>query len=194
MSDVLSSLYIILMGNLIGAVVGIGGGMLLGKKNIMHYIFDLLKGIPSIILFPIAIMFFGVGNFSRIFIIFWSAFFINIITSYKGLFYDTDEEVIEASQIDGLNKIQIMFYVRLPNALIAILYGIKNAIAVSFLSIMSVEMLGAVKGIGYKIFFNYNIFNYPEMYKWIMIASSITLILNIILDIAIKITNKKLYH
>lgn len=192
-SDILSSLLIIVVGNLLGVFLGVGVSLILGKKNAMHYIFDLLKGIPNVALFPIALILFGIGDMSRIAIIFWSSFFINIISAYKGLFHDIDKEVVEASYIDGAGKFKTMIKVRLPNALISILYGVKNSIAVSFVSLMSIEALGADRGIGYRIFYYYNLFDYKEMYKWIAIASFMTLILNVLLDLIIKKVRIRLY-
>ena len=188
-SHLLSTLKILCIGIGIAVVLGITVGILIDMseliKGLTTPVIELLRNIPSITLFPIILVIFGIGDFSRIFIIFWTATPPVIISTIYGL-RNIDKEIINASEVFGANKLQRMIYIKFPLAMLEILNGIKIAIVNGFVAIVVAEMLGASKGLGYMVLWATNSFKYNETYAYIIIIAVVGFMANMIMSVIIK--------
>ena len=188
-SHLLSTLKILCIGIGIAVVLGITVGILIDMseliKGLTTPVIELLRNIPSITLFPIILVIFGIGDFSRIFIIFWTATPPVIISTIYGL-RNIDKEIINASEVFGANKLQRMIYIKFPLAMLEILNGIKIAIGNGFVAIVVAEMLGASKGLGYMVLWATNSFKYNETYAYIIIIAVVGFMANMIMGVIIK--------
>lgn len=188
-SHLLSTLKILCIGIGIAVVVGITVGILIDMseliKGLTTPVIELLRNIPSITLFPIILVIFGIGDFSRIFIIFWTATPPVIISTIYGL-RNIDKEIINASEVFGANKLQRMIYIKFPLAMLEILNGVKIAIGNGFVAIVVAEMLGASKGLGYMVLWVTNSFKYNETYAYIIIIAVVGFMANMIMSVIIK--------
>ena len=188
-SHLLSTLKILCIGIGIAVVLGITVGILIDMseliKGLTTPVIELLRNIPSITLFPIILVIFGIGDFSRIFIIFWTATPPVIISTIYGL-RNIDKEIINASEVFGANKLQRMIYIKFPLAMLEILNGIKIAIGNGFVAIVVAEMLGASKGLGYMVLWATNSFKYNETYAYIIIIAVVGFMANMIMSVIIK--------
>lgn len=184
-----ATLKILLIGIGCAIVFGIAVGILIDLcdtvKQMITPLIELFRNIPSITLFPILLVAFGIGDMSRIFVIFWTSAPAIILSTVYGL-RTIDATIIEASQSFGANKLQIMWLIKLPLALPEILNGIKIAIGSGFVAIVVAEMLGASKGLGFMVLWTTNSFKYHETYAYILIIAIIGAMANWIMSKIIK--------
>lgn len=193
--NLLSTLKIVLIGISIGAVVGIALSVLIDLsttfKKIVTPLIEFFRNIPSITLFPILLVMYGIGDTARIFIIFWTATPAIIISTVFGL-RTINKSVIEAAQSFGANKWQIMWQIKLPLAIPEILNGIKIGIGSGFVAIVVAEMLGASKGLGFMVLWSTNAFKYNETYAYIIIIGLVGAIVNYGMNVIIKLYERKI--
>lgn len=164
-------------------------------SNTIRYIFnplvELFRNVPSITLFPILLVIYGIGDFSRIFVIFWTAYPSILLSTLYGL-RTIDKAVIEAAKIEGANEWQIMRYVKIPLAFSEVLNGTKIGIGSGFVAIVVAEMLGASKGLGYMVLWSTNSFKYAETYAYIIIIALVGLLFNSLMSLIIKKYEKEI--
>ena len=193
--NLFSTLKIVVIGIGAGTAVGIALSVLIDLnktvKKIITPLIEILRNIPSITLFPILLVMYGIGDTARIFIIFWTATPAIIISTVFGLRM-IDESVIEAAQSFGANKWQIMWKIKLPLAFPEILNGIKIGIGSGFVAIVVAEMLGASKGLGFMDLWSTNAFKYNETYAYIMIIGLVGAIVNYGMGVVIKRYERKI--
>lgn len=174
--SLLSTVKLVVVGVLLATVVGIVVAFLMSLndniKNIIIPIVECLRNIPAITLFPMLLVIFGIGDSSRIFVIFWTAYPSIVIQTFYGL-NNIERSIIEAAQNCGASKLQTYRYIRFPLAVFDILNGVRIAIGAGFIAIVVAEMLGATKGLGYMILWCTNSFKYPETYAYIVLVAAI---------------------
>lgn len=191
--DIGETVLAILIGDAIAIVIGILIGVLQDLSTHFAYlvspIFSMLKHIPPISLFPILILVAGISIWSRVIAIFLVVVFTVTYATKKAL-DDVDECLIEASHVFGCNKIQTLIRVKLPIAFPVILTGIINSIVASFFSICGIEMIGAGKGIGFRILFFSNTMDFVGCYVYIIVLMCI----GFLLTISLKKIQKMFYR
>lgn len=115
-----------------------------------NYIIEFTRNIPPISLIPILILWFGIGEFTKIIVIILAAFFPIFINIKKGIL-SCDKRLLEVGQIFGFNNKEILRKIILPQAVPDILIGMKIGLGYSWRAIIGAEMIAASKGIGYYI-------------------------------------------
>src|SRR5262249_52968903 len=89
LADVSISMVRILVGFAVGSLAGIATGVLLGRIRLLHELFDpiieLLRYLSPTAMIPIAVIWFGIGEMSKYFLIFWGTFFIVVINTVAGV-------------------------------------------------------------------------------------------------------------
>ncbi len=145
----------------------------------------MLRNIPSITLFPILLVMYGIGDASRVFVIFWTAFPPIMMSSFHGL-QGVDKGVVEAGYALGMNDAQVMKYVKLPIAMPTVLNGVRIGTGSGFVAIVVAEMLGATSGIGYMVLWTTNSFRYPETYVYILVIGVVGSAVNYVMEKAEK--------
>lgn len=146
-------------------------------------IVGMLRNIPSITLFPILLVIYGVGDASRVFVIFWTAFPPILLSSIRGM-SSVDDGLIEAARALGMTKAQAMMYVQIPLSMPQIVNGIRIGTGSGFVAIVVAEMLGATSGIGYMVLWTTNSFRYPETYVYILLIGIMGTAVNSIMEAA----------
>lgn len=187
--NLFSTLKIVLIGVSLGVTIGIVLGVLMDLSerisNTVSPLIDMLRNIPSITLFPILLVLYGIGDGARIFVIFWTACPAVVLATVHGL-KSVDNSIVEAAQVFGANKLQIMRKIKLPLAMPEILNGIKIGTGSGFVAIVVAEMLGASKGLGFMVLWATNSFKYDETYAYIIIIALIGAMVNFIMNIIIN--------
>lgn len=193
--NMLSTLKIVLIGVFIASVSGIAIGVLMDLstmiRNMINPLVEMLRNIPSITLFPILLVIFGIGDSSRIFVIFWTSCPAVILSTIYGL-RSIEKSIIEAAQSSGANKLQTMRYIKIPLAMPEILNGIRIGIGSGFVAIVVAEMLGATNGLGYMVMWSTNAFKYGETYAYILIIALTGAAVNWIMSAVIKRYERKI--
>jgi ABC-type nitrate/sulfonate/bicarbonate transport system permease component len=152
LDDVAISMTRVVVGFVTGSLAGIFTGVLLGRIRLLHDLFDpiieLLRYLSPTAMIPIAVIWFGIGEFSKYFLIFWGTFFIVVINTTAGV-WRTPIARQRAAECLGANQLQIFVLVVIPSAVPYIVTGMRVAMASSFMSIIPAEILAADSGIGY---------------------------------------------
>ncbi len=149
-----SSVQITLIGYFLGCLVGVPLGIAMAWYKpvdlFVRPLFDVLKPIPGIAWVPLFIVFFGIGIFSKVAVIFISVLISVVINSYAGI-KQTKDVHLWVGQCFGATRQQMLFRIAIPTALPYIMTGLRIALSAGWLSIVGAEMLGATKGLGFMI-------------------------------------------
>ena len=170
------------VGFMIGSILGVASGLILGKFKPIYTFFsayiEFLRSIPVLSLFPLFLLFFGIGNVSKIMIAAWSSFFIVIIPTIYGVTH-IPQIKITVAELFGANKKQEFFHVILPAALPEILAGLRIGISISLIAVIVTEMFtGTKEGIGKYIYDAGLIYATDKLYAGIAFAGLLGLIIN----------------
>ncbi len=148
------SLFRIVTGFLLGSLVAIPIGLLIGTNLTARQVFDpyihFLRFIPALALTTLFLVWFGVGETSKILLVMYSTAFVVVMNTATGV-VTTHRNKILAAKTLGASRWQIFWLVTVPAAVPSMYVGMRIALAGSFLVIVAVEMLAAESGLGYLI-------------------------------------------
>ncbi len=135
-------------GSALAVVLGVLLGRILVLNELLDPIIELLRYLSPTAMIPIAVIWFGIGEMSKYFLIFWGTFFIVLINTTAGVMR---APVIRqrAAECLGASRLQIFLLVVVPSAAPYIVTGMRIAMASSFMSIIPAEILAADSGIGF---------------------------------------------
>lgn len=188
-NDILASLGRVLTGFSLAAIVGVSFGLLFAWQQLARRIFnpliELARPIPPIAWIPFAILVFGLGNTSAVFIVFLGAFFPILISTYLGAtrLSRTHRNTCLNYDIRGLSYIKnVLFFQSLPG----IMSGLQTGIGMAWMSVIAAELIGAQSGLGYLIQNNRLLLRIDYVMAGMLIIGIIGLSLNLIIKIADK--------
>jgi NitT/TauT family transport system ATP-binding protein len=142
------------VGFLTGAAVAILIGLLTGRyaivSNFLTPIFQLLRPIPPIAFVPIVILWFGLTEWGKWFLVFWGVFFTVWVATHLGV-HRADPALVRAARSLGASDRLLIRDVILPSALPTIFVGLRTAISISFYTLVAAELAGAFAGLAYRI-------------------------------------------
>ena len=134
--------------------VGLPVGLITGRSRIIDAMIDpfitVFNATPRLIFLPLFILWFGIGMWSKIMIVFVGAVFPLLINTYEGV-KNADRVLINVVRSFGANEWQIMKIVVLPNSVPYIIVGLRLAIGRAVLGVVVGEFFGASKGLGFMI-------------------------------------------
>jgi NitT/TauT family transport system permease protein len=139
-----------LIASAIAIPIGIGIGWSKEIETLLNSVIQILRPIPPIAWIPFALLWFGLGLESEVFIIFIGAFFpilLNTIDGVKGV----EKVFIETAYTLGADERQVLTNVVLQASLPGIFTGLRTGIGVGFMSTIAAEMIAARSGLGYLI-------------------------------------------
>ncbi|WP_249781031.1 ABC transporter permease subunit [Bradyrhizobium sp. dw_78] len=136
----------------IGASIGFALGTFVGFSRIAEAAIDrsvqMIRAIPFLALLPLVIVWLGVGEAEKIFLVALGVTFPIYINTILGI-RQVDPKLVELGRIQGLNALQLIRRVVLPGALPSILTGVRYALATAWLALVVAETIGAQSGIGF---------------------------------------------
>lgn len=146
-----ASLYRVLSGVFLGALVGIPLGFAMGlssvAKGILDPIVEFMRPIPPLALIPLIILWFGIDETAKIFLLFLASFFIMVIAARSGVSSVKISKVHAAYSL-GASKEQVLRHVIFPNALPEIFTGIRTSMGICWGTVVAAELVAADKGVG----------------------------------------------
>jgi ABC-type nitrate/sulfonate/bicarbonate transport system permease component len=149
-----ASLYRIVCGFALAVAVGITLGALMARVLLLDLLLDplveLLRPISPLAIFPLAILWFGIGDASKVFVIALAASFPVILNTYAGV-RSIDPNFFRASHSLGATPAEIFTSIVLPGSLPQIFTGVRLAWGISLIVVIAAEMVGATTGIGYMV-------------------------------------------
>ena len=148
------SLMRVMIGFTIGSIAGVALGLLMGwypmADAIFNPLFRIIRPIPPIAWIPISIIWFGLGENAKIFLIFLASFSNTTLNSLSGA-KSIDPEVVNAARMLGAKESQIFMTIVLPASVPAIFAGLQVAISSSWATVLAAEMVRSSEGLGWMI-------------------------------------------
>ena len=133
-----------------GLVIGIAVSVSAKFDVFTDLVIQILRPIPPIAWIPLAILWFGIGQSSKIFIIFMGAFFPIFLNTAEGV-KSIDSRFFELSRVYEVKKIELIKKVIIPGALPSIMTGIRLGISNAWVCVVAAEMIGATSGVGFML-------------------------------------------
>lgn len=152
-----ASLYRIAAGFVIGCAIAIPVGILMGNvESIRHFCepyIEFFRYIPALSLVTVSLIWFGLGEWSKIFLIVYATTFIVVVNTLSGV-RAIPAIKYRAAQALGIQGWKLFVYVSLPATVPFILTGMRIAMGNAFAVIVAAEMIGAQAGLGYLIVYS----------------------------------------
>jgi ABC-type nitrate/sulfonate/bicarbonate transport system permease component len=179
--ELFASLERMFAGYFIGAALGVLIGVLMGSFRPVYYLLEpiteILRPIPSPAYVPIAILFLGIDNEMKVFMIAFSAFFPVLLNSYSGV-RSVDPVQVQTARTFGVKGSKLLWQVILPCASPSIFTGLRISLAVALIVMVIAEMVASSDGIGYFILAAERGFQIREMYAGVITLAIVGYVLN----------------
>jgi len=181
-----ASLFRVACGFGLAAVVAIPVGLWMGRVEgawiTLNPVIQILRPISPIAWIPIAILWFGVGNLSPVFLIFIAAVFPMIVQTAAGV-HTIEKRYLRAAENFGVSRIVLFRQVIIPAVLPEIIVGMRIALGVAWLVVVAAEMIALRSGLGYLIMDSRNAGN---RYDLVVAGMIIIGIIGLILDVVMR--------
>ncbi|NBA98337.1 ABC transporter permease subunit [Pseudomonas sp. R5(2019)] len=136
----------------IGVAIGVAAALITGLSKRGEVLLDspmqMLRTIPSLALVPLFILWFGIGEFTKIALIVTGTTFPVYLNLFAGI-RNIDPKLVEAAHTLGLTRRELIWHVILPGSLPSFFVGLRYSLAISWLALVFVEQINTTAGIGY---------------------------------------------
>ncbi len=171
----LVSLWRVVAGMLLAILTAAPAGLALGQSKRLSRMFSpviyLLYPIPKVVFVPIILLFFGIGDASKIVIIFIILFF-QILVLVRDQAASLRPELIQSVRSLGAGRRALFRYVYLPASLPAILTALRQSVGTAVAVLYIAELYATTHGLGYYIYFRGStLLDYPAMYAGVLAMS-----------------------
>jgi NitT/TauT family transport system permease protein len=122
-----------------------------------------MRNVAALTFLPALIVLFGLGPTGKTVVIFWTAWPAILLSTVHGI-RSVDVQTVEAAHMDGAGTWSLLHHVRLPLAAPTICNGLRIGLGGGWISLVAAEMLGASAGLGYRVLWASQSFQYAEMY------------------------------
>lgn len=157
-----STIVTLFLGYVVGAVLGIGFGLILGlspkTERLLAPFIAALYGLPKVALLPLFVIFFGIGLVSKVALVATVVVFLLFYATLSGV-RDIDRDVIDGLRLMGASSDEITRKVRLPAILPWIYTGLRTSIGYALTTTVVSEALSSNRGLGFLIEFSASQFN-----------------------------------
>ena len=169
--EILPTLRRVVVGYVIATVVAVPLGLLIGYSRRIHDLFEptieALRPISVVALIPVVVLFFGLEDRMKVFIVIYGCFFPILLNTIGGV-RDIDSVLIGTARTFGLTRVQTMFRVMIPAAAPSIFTGMRISLGISLIAVVAAEMLTGGDGIGSFILDSERTFKVLDMYAGII--------------------------
>jgi NitT/TauT family transport system permease protein len=180
---VLPTLGRIFAGFALAAVIAVPLGLLMGSIPLVYRLLEpateLIRPIPSSAYIPVAILFLGIDNEMKVFVIMIACLFPILLNTYGGV-RGIDPVLIDTGRTFGLSRAKALWQIVLPAALPNILTGMRISLGIALIVAVVAEMIAGNSGIGYFILDMQRIFRVPEMFAGIFTLGVLGFAINFI--------------
>jgi sulfonate transport system permease protein len=165
-------------------IVGIPLGLFMGQVGAVERALDPLlqffRQTSALALYPVFILLLGLGEASKVFVIFWATLFPILLSTIGGV-KEVDGKLIEMARTYGAGPLTIFRRVVLPASVPAIFVGLRLSATTALLLLIAAEMIGANKGIGFQVMNAQYNFQIPLMFAAILLLALLGLAANAVL-------------
>jgi NitT/TauT family transport system permease protein len=167
---------------LLGVPIGLALGWYPSVNQVVNPVMQILRPISPIAWIPVAIIFFGVGNYSAIFLIFLGAFFPIVVACINGV-SNVPSVYRQAGRNFGLAPGELLSKVVFRAALPQIIVGLRLALGIAWLVVVAAEMVAVDSGLGYLVI---DARNSGKRYDLVVAAMLMIGVIGLILDIGFR--------
>jgi len=164
--------------------VGIPLGLVMGQARIVEQaldpLFQFFRQTSALALYPVFILLLGLGETSKVFVIFWATLFPLLLSTIGGV-KEVDTKLVEMARTYGASRFAIFRRVVLPASVPAIFVGLRLSATTALLLLIAAEMIGANKGIGFQVMNAQYNFQIPLMFAAILLLALLGLAANAVL-------------
>lgn len=185
--QITASLQRLVQGLAAALLVGIPAGFVLGGwfPRLTHFLRPLLKllgQINAFSLFPLFVLFFGIGELAKFAIIFWSCIWPVLFTTISGV-RNVDPLFVKVARSMGCGRLSLFARVLLPGALPSIFTGVRLGATVAFLMLIAAEMIGANAGLGWLVHNSSTNYVIPRLYLAATLIALLGLAMNAVIHL-----------
>ena len=140
----------LLAATIIGIPVGIAMGLSSTVRGILDPLIELYRPVPPLAYLPLMVIWFGIGETSKILLIYLAIFAPVAMSALAGV-KSAQQVRIRAAQSLGANRAQVLWLVILPGALPEILTGLRIGLGVGWSTLVAAELIAATRGLGFMV-------------------------------------------
>ena len=171
----LASLWRVLASTALAIALAVPAGLVLGQSRRLNSLFSptiyLIYPIPKVVLVPIVLLFLGIGDTAKIFLIFMILFF-QILVLVRDQAASIRPELIQSVRSLGAGRRALFRFVYWPASLPAILTALRQSVGTAVAVLYVAELFATQRGLGYYIYYSGStLFDYPAMYAGIVALS-----------------------
>lgn len=138
----------LLIGGGIGFLLGVANGVFRLSETLTDSSLQMIRNIPHLALIPLVILWFGIGEGAKLFLVALGVFFPIYLNTLHGI-RNVDPQLVEMGRAYGMNGRTLFFRVVLPGALPSIFVGLRYGLGIMWLTLIVAETLSASSGLGY---------------------------------------------
>jgi NitT/TauT family transport system permease protein len=171
----LASLWRVVASTSLALALAVPAGLALGQSERLNRIFSpviyLLFPIPKVVFVPVILLFLGVGNLSKIVIIFLILFF-QILVLVRDEAASLRSELLDSVHSLGAGRRALFRFVYLPASIPAVLTALRQSVGTAVAVLYITELFATQRGLGYYIYLQGStLFNFPKMYAGVIAMS-----------------------
>lgn len=177
----------------LAVALGVPLGLLMGYYrwlgDSLGYVLSFLRPIPPIAYIPLAALYLGIGETSKIVLIFVAVLLFVVLNAQAGV-TGVRQVLIRAGDNIGLSRPQLFRYVILPGALPSIMTGLRTGLAIAWALVVAAELIAAQEGLGYMVQDAANFFHLDTVFAGIVLIG----IFGFALDTLLFLVQRRLLH
>jgi len=167
----------------LAVVVAVPLGLLMGSIAMIYRLLEplteFIRPIPAAAYIPVAILFLGIGNEMKIFVVFLACLFPILLNTYGGV-RGVDPVLIDTGRTFGVSRFKALCQIVCPAALPNILTGMRISLGIALIVVVVAEMIAGNSGIGYYILDMQRSFRVPEMFAGIFTLGLLGFMINFV--------------
>jgi ABC-type nitrate/sulfonate/bicarbonate transport system permease component len=181
----------LIIGFALAVAIAIPAGLVMGRSpavaGFLNPLLALIYPVPKAALIPIIMLWFGVGDFSKVLVIVLGVSLPLVFHSYAGA-RAVDEKLVWSAMAMGLSARRRVLAIILPSALPEVMLGCRVGIAMALIVMVSSEMIARQSGVGNLLFNSLDMAQYRTVYATILVISAI----GVALDLAFEQVRRRL--
>jgi sulfonate transport system permease protein len=154
----------------VGIPLGLFMGQIRAVEQALDPILQLFRQTSALALYPVFILLLGLGEASKIFVIFWATLFPILLATIGGV-KEVDPKLIEMARTFGAARLTVFRRVVLPASIPSIFVGLRLSATTALLLLIAAEMIGANKGVGFQVMNAQYNFQIPLMFAAIFLLA-----------------------
>jgi sulfonate transport system permease protein len=157
--------------------LGLFMGQVRAIEQALDPILQFFRQTSALALYPVFILLLGLGEASKVFVIFWATLFPILLATIGGV-KEVDRKLIEMAATFGASRLTTFRRVVLPAAVPSIFVGLRLSATTALLLLIAAEMIGANKGLGFQVMNAQYNFQIPQMFAAILLLALLGLSAN----------------